>query len=112
MVLSLRGHLDALNTNAVIEMAEIVKKNRIRVVIFDLENVPMVDSSGIGAMVALLKYTRAEGGDTVIAHLDTQPREVFRILNLNKAIKIYDTVDDALADLRPGGDAEEQQAVS
>ena len=93
MVLSLFGDLDALTADTLLSKLDEIKQKNIKDVVIDFTNVQLVDSSGIGAMVSILKYTRSEGGDTVVAGLSGQPKEVFCILNLDKAIKVYDDID-------------------
>ena len=96
LLLTLEGQLDALTADELLAIANSIKSSEVKFVVFDLENVALVDSSGIGAMVSILKYTRSQEGDTVIANLINQPKEVFKILNLNKAFKIYDSADAAI----------------
>jgi anti-sigma B factor antagonist len=92
--LSLTGDLDAMTADTLLSALDKIKKGACKFVVIDFSRVQLVDSSGIGAMVSILKYTRSEGGDTVIVGLNGQPKEVFCILNLDKAIKVYPDIDD------------------
>ena len=111
LILSLNGQLDAMTADDLLAVIHNVQRTEIKFVVFDLKGVSLVDSSGIGAMVSLLKHTRSKEGDTVVAHLDHQPKEVFRVLNLNRAIKIFETVDHAVQELAPGASLSTSKTV-
>jgi anti-anti-sigma regulatory factor len=46
----------------------------------------MLDSSGVGALVALYKRIRAQGGDVVMTGLRDQPLAIFRLLRLDRVM--------------------------
>ncbi len=97
LVLSLAGQVDAITAEELVAIADTIKMSPIiRYVVVDLEKVTLIDSSGIGVLVSILKHTRSEGGDTVIANLSAQPEAVFKILNLDKAIQIFESVEEAI----------------
>jgi anti-sigma B factor antagonist len=94
-VLVLKGNLDAITApdlRPTIE--ELVAKRRIKVV-FDLHDLTLIDSSGVGAIVSLFKKVRLLGGDVKIACLSHQPKEIFRLLRLDRAFDLFETVDEA-----------------
>lgn len=94
-VLALTGHLDALNApNLKRETEPLIAEGRVRVV-FDMDRLALVDSSGVGAIVSLFKQARTRGGDVKIAGLVGQPREIFKLLRLDKAFDLHDTVEGA-----------------
>lgn len=95
VVLTLRGNLDALTAPDLRPtIDELVSSRKIKV-IFDLGGLTLIDSSGVGAIVSLFKRVRMLHGDVKIACLDNQPKEIFRLLRLDRAFELYDTVDDA-----------------
>lgn len=65
-------------------------------VIFDLHKLEQIDSSGIGAIIALFKRVRSNKGDMKIANLIGQPREIFSLLRLDRVFDIHENVDQAL----------------
>lgn len=94
-VLSLKGSLNALTAPDVkADIDAMVAEKRLKVVV-DLEGLDLIDSSGVGAIVSLFKRLRMVGGDVKIAALRGQPKEIFRILRLEKAFDIVATVEDA-----------------
>ncbi len=100
VVLGLKGQLDALTAAELRPVLEDLLVTHVRGIVFDLGELELIDSSGIGAIVAAFKRTRANGGDTKIANLGKQPLEVFKILKLDKAIDVFDSLGAALGSLR------------
>ncbi len=68
----------------------------VQTIVVDLAAVGFVDSSGLGLLVALLKWTGERGGDVKIANLLKTVRLVFEITRTHKVFEIYDSVDEAL----------------
>jgi len=95
-VWSLRGQLDALTIGDMKPAIEELFSSQVVQVVFDLEELSLIDSSGIGTVVSVFKRARAQGGDAKVANLANQPGEVFRILKLDKAIDVFDSVELAL----------------
>ncbi len=96
VVLSLSGQLDALTAGTMKPVIdELISSNKNRIV-FDLLNIKLIDSSGVGAIVSVFRRTRASDGDTKIANLVAQPKEVFLLLKLDKAISVFDSIEEAV----------------
>lgn len=60
--------------------------------VFDLRELNLIDSTGVGTIVALFKRLRLKGGDIKLSHLHGQPREIFQLLGLTQAFGIFDSV--------------------
>jgi len=94
-VLILKGNLDALTaTELRPTIDELVASRKIKVV-FNLRDLTLIDSSGVGAIVSLFKRVRMLGGDVKIACLANQPKEIFRLLRLDRAFDLFETVEEA-----------------
>lgn len=65
-------------------------------IILDLKKVTLVDSSGIGALISLFKYTRERDGRLVITSPTEKVQKVISITKLDKIIDIYDSVEEAV----------------
>ena len=80
--------LDASNTNefksaaaqAIVEKAKMVR---------DLAQVQFIDSSGIGAILSLLRKVSETGGDLKLSGLNQQPRTVFELSRLHHILDTY-----------------------
>jgi len=75
------------------EVAQLIESGSAQLVI-DLSGVSFVDSSGLGALVGLLKKIGYRG-DLAMAGLNADVAQMFRICRMDKVFKIYPTVDQA-----------------
>ncbi len=67
-----------------------------RNVLLDLSKMTHVDSSGLGAMVFILRKMIDAGGTVKIACLQDRPRIIFEITKVFRVFEIFDSVDEAL----------------
>lgn len=65
-------------------------------VVVDLAGTSFIDSSGLGALISGLKETRQAGGDLRIAGAGQQVLTVLRLTNLDKVLRPYPDVKDAI----------------
>ena len=70
-------------------------------VIFDLHHLQFIDSSGLGALLSILRHLTAQGGDLKIAELNKPVRAVFELVSMHKIFEIYQTKEDALRSFGP-----------
>lgn len=78
------------------QMNEHLKTGSDRLVV-DLMNVPLIDSSALGAIVVTLKSCRQSGGKLVLLNPQKAVREVLEVTQLSTVIEIYDTEEGACA---------------
>lgn len=69
-------------------------------VALDLGKVNFMDSSGLGAIVALGKRVAEGEGELKLAGITPQVRMVFELTCLHQAFEIYDTIEEAVASFR------------
>lgn len=100
-VFSLKGNLDALTAPSLKKEIEALMAARKIYVVFDLAELELIDSSGVGAIVSLFKRVRTLQGDVKIARLRAQPAEIFKLLRLDRAFDIFETIDQAIARFAP-----------
>ena len=65
-------------------------------VVADLGAMDLLDSTGLGSLIAALKRVSERGGDLKLAALQRRVRLVFEITRTYKVFEIFDTVDEAL----------------
>jgi anti-sigma B factor antagonist len=94
-VLRLKGSLNALTAPEIRGDIDAFVAERRLMVVVDLSELDLIDSSGVGAIVSLFKRLRLIGGDVKIAGVRGQPKEIFRILRLEKAFEIVASVEEA-----------------
>jgi len=84
--LRIEGELDALS---VVELRPVISKmgdERPPEMVVDLSRLRLIDSSGVGAIVALFKVVRAYGGSLVVDGVRDQPLAILRLLRLDRVL--------------------------
>ncbi len=73
-------------------------------IILDLSSIDFVDSSGLGALVQLVKKATTEGGTMQVV---TNPRvtQTVKLVRLEKFLSLQPTVEDAIANLDTPSDS-------
>jgi len=92
LIIKLHGNFDADTVNIMKDEIEAYSKLSSNIV-FDLESVLFIDSSGIGAIVYLYKRMVAKGFNVCVTGLTSQPLELFQMLFLDKTINCYQSID-------------------
>lgn len=70
-----------------------------RVIVLDLDGVGLIDSSALGALVAVHKELRQHEGRLCLAAVRPLVRRVFELTSVDRLVRIYDSVEAAEADL-------------
>lgn len=65
-------------------------------VVINLDAVEFIDSSGLAALVKVLKRCRENKGNLALCNVQQAVTIIFELTNLNKAFEVYDTEADAL----------------
>jgi len=65
-------------------------------ILFNLEAVKFIDSSGLGVILGRYKKINAAGGKVLIAHIQPQVIQIFELSGLLKIIKFYNSEAEAL----------------
>lgn len=72
-----------------------------RNVVVDLAGVAFMDSTALGTLVAVFKTVRDGGGRLCLAAAQAPVRNVLALTSVDRAIKVYDTVEAAEASMPP-----------
>ena len=81
--LRIRGRFDAATLQDINQSIEAVLAEHPTRVTLDLEQVSLMDSSGVGAIVSLWKRMKAYGGVVVVVGARDQPLAVLQVLKLD-----------------------------
>lgn len=97
VVISLKGNfLGEPETSKLREKVyALLEENRKHVVI-DLGGVKVLNSMGLGALLASVVSVRKKGGDVCLARLSERVEAVIAITHLMKVFRIYETVERAV----------------
>lgn len=98
-LLVVRGSLDALSASDLKTEVVALGDSGAKKVLVDLDGLTLIDSSGVGVLISLFKRIRGAGGQVCFAGVKAQPKEVFRLLRLDRSLDICTTVDDAMKKL-------------
>lgn len=77
---------------------EIMSRNP-KNIIFDMENVGFMDSSGIGVIIGRYKLVAGNGGKAAMINVKPQVKRVYDICGLHKIISIYPDKKQALQNI-------------
>jgi anti-sigma B factor antagonist len=72
----------------------VVQSNKL--VVLDMEDTNFVDSSGLGAILSVLRGLSAAGGDLRLCHVQKRVRVMFEMVRMHRILGIYDTPEDAV----------------
>jgi len=74
-------------------------------IVLDLAEVPLMDSSALGTVIAAFLKLREENGKLVLLNAQENIHEVLSITKLNELFEIYDDIDMALESVGPADSA-------
>lgn len=64
--------------------------------IFDLQGIKFIDSSGFGVFLSAMKAANNNYGQFKICNVDEEVMELFKLLQLHHVFEIYDKLDPCL----------------
>jgi anti-sigma B factor antagonist len=97
MIVRVDGQLVVGNRNELKEHLQRLLEKGERRFLIDFAQTGYIDSSGLGALVALARKVREEGGDLRLSGLNEDLRSLFELTKLDTLFAISDTPDQALA---------------
>lgn len=83
LTLHLSGELDALTAGDLRPTLDSLAEQGGRQIVVDMSGLRLIDSSGVGALVALYKRARENGGAVRFEGARDQPLAIFRLLRLD-----------------------------
>ena len=85
-VLFIGGELDALSARDLRTVIGKIGEDRPSKVLVDLSHLRLIDSSGVGTIVALFKTVRAYEGSLAVVGVRDQPLAILRLLHLDRVL--------------------------
>ena len=88
-----------LNAQSVVEVKSCIEKilaGDCRIAVLDLEQLDEIDSSGIGAVVSLLKRMRTQKRDVRIFRLRGTVKKLFELLRIDKSMEVFEDLEKAI----------------
>jgi anti-sigma B factor antagonist len=97
VVLNLKGDIDYNSYKGFSAIvADLLEKKTARIAL-NMAAVTHIDSMGLGTITKLWKTADQQGGALVLADVPKNIRNMIKLVNLDKRILIFDTVDEAVA---------------
>ncbi|NEQ54834.1 MAG: STAS domain-containing protein [Leptolyngbya sp. SIO3F4] len=83
------GILDGSSTNELKNQVTDLLQQDIDIVLLDMNQVTFMNSTGIGAMVAMLKVVRAKGKQIYLCGLTDQVKILFELTKMDRVFKTF-----------------------
>ncbi len=101
------GTLEASNIEPFREAMANLVEGATRLLI-DMGNVTFLDSSGLGALVAIWRSVSAKDGEMKLCRIGSMVRTVFELTRIHRIFEIYDTEEEALANYQTSSEGGSQ----
>ena len=88
------GILDGSTTNKLRREIIDLVENGANVILVDLQEVNLMNSSGIGALVATFKAIHAANAQMYLCSLNEQLQMIFKLTKMEKVFKIFNNRDE------------------
>lgn len=95
-ILQCEGYLNFETYDYAKEILARLFKNGLYRIIFDLQEIKYISSSGWSVFLGPLDMCRKAGGDLKLASMPEQVKFVFDALELGNLLPVFDTVEDAV----------------
>ena len=86
--LKIGGQLDAMSAPELMPTINKLVEDKRRVIVINLEELDLIDSSGVAAIVALYKRSRAHGGKVTVKGARDQPLAIFKLLRMDRVFQM------------------------
>lgn len=99
-VLRPAGDLDVYTVGSLRDAIGTMIDDKTPKIVVDLDGVPFMDSSGLGALMGGVRRLREAGGDLAIACTREQHLKLFSITGFGEGVSIAPTVEEAAGGFR------------
>ena len=96
VLITIIGYVDTATCNELIIIIQDHMKQNHYQIIADLGGVSYISSAGWGVFVGEIKNIRDKGGDLKIVQMTSEVFEVFEMLEFNRILNFYDTLEEAI----------------
>lgn len=100
LIVRLHGELDHHTADSVrLQLDEEIARGRCKDLIFSLNSLQFMDSSGLGVILGRYKLIKQKGGRMAICDVTPPVYRLFEMSGLFKIMPVFDTEDAALSEL-------------
>lgn len=97
-MLTVKGYVDTMTCSILLNRITENMNNGTLQIIIDMAQVNYVSSAGWGVFVGEIKGIRERGGDLKIVQMTPEVYDVFEMLEFNKILSYYDSIEEAIND--------------
>lgn len=97
-LLQLKGFLDTTTSSEVADRLRNLMNDGVYHLIVDMSRINYVSSAGWGVFVGEIRTIRENGGDLKIVQMTPDVYDVFEMLEFNRILDYYDTIEESLND--------------
>ena len=101
-VMRVSGEIDMATAPRLRQQVQTVTVGRPAGLVLDLDRVDFIDSTGLGVIVGAAKRMRMSDGSLRIVCSQAHLIELFELTRLNEVFDLFETLEDALADVDQG----------
>ncbi len=89
--------IDAMNASVFkTQVLELIHKTHLSKVVLNLSHVQFIDSSGLGAFLAIQRELHKQEGGLKLAHLNKNIYAMFEIVSMNRILDIFPAAEEAI----------------
>ncbi|MCX7678630.1 MAG: STAS domain-containing protein [Spirochaetes bacterium] len=92
----LKKKVDIENANDLWIFLKTMAEGGAKKFIIDMKNLEYIDSSGIGVIINSAKLVRPKKGDVVLINVSQSIKDIFKVINLQEFIKIFNLEAEAI----------------
>ena len=102
MILTIIGKVDSFSHPELNSSFDQVMKSGKKNILLNMRDMNYIDSVGIGSIIRFAKWVGKIGGSIKIAEMQSNIRQVFRLLSYDQILSIYDSASEAIMSFREG----------
>ena len=99
-ILTIIGKVDSFTHPELNNSFDLVMKKGKKNILLNMKDMNYIDSVGIGSIIRFAKWVGKIGGSIKIAEMQSNIRQVFRLLSYDQILSIYDTASEAIMTFR------------
>ena len=100
-VINLKGRLDLSSGTSLKERVKTLFDNERTSIHLNMSEVDFINSSGLGALVSIMKEVRLQKGRLTLSNLAVYVQEIFEITQLANIFEVFTTEQEALNSYQP-----------
>jgi anti-anti-sigma factor len=86
---TIKGNLSLENSTEISLLSKILIKGGMKRIMFNMEHLSYIDSSGIGLIIQIRKLLKASSGDFALLNVSPKINEAFELVNLKEYVSIF-----------------------